>query len=105
MQRTMLGSKINGIKVTKKNKNYSGSITLPSKLMEEADILEYEQVHVVDVTNGQRFVTYAIAGWADEVCVNGAAARKVEVGDKLIVLSYLQVSFNQHPEDWAPVES
>ena len=86
--RIMLKSKIHGIKVTDVNPNYCGSITIDSKLIDETNILEYEQVHVLDVTNGKRFITYAMKGNKDEVCVNGAAAKLVEFDDTLIILSY-----------------
>ena len=86
--RIMLKSKIHGIKVTDVNPHYDGSITIDSNLLQRTEIFEYEQVHVLDVTNGKRFVTYAIAGGKDECCVNGAAARLVEFGDELIILAY-----------------
>src|SRR5688572_23601891 len=81
--RTMLKSKIHRATVTGADVNYEGSITLDPALMEAADILPYEQVHVVDVTNGARLVTYAIEGTrgAGEVVLNGAAARLVDQGD------------------------
>jgi aspartate 1-decarboxylase len=86
--RIMLKSKIHGIKVTDVNANYHGSITIDAKLLRRADILEYEQVHVLDITNGARFETYIIKGGKDECCVNGAAAKLVEFGDTLIILAY-----------------
>jgi aspartate 1-decarboxylase len=86
----MLKSKIHRATVTGADVNYEGSITLDPALMEAADILPYEQVHVVDVNNGARLVTYAIEGprGAGEVVLNGAAARLVNPGDIVIVLSY-----------------
>lgn len=88
--RTMLKSKIHRATVTGADVNYEGSITLDPVLMEAADILPYEQVHVVDVTNGARLVTYAIEGarGEGEVVLNGAAARLVNPGDIVIVISY-----------------
>ena len=86
--RIMLDSKIHSLKVTDCNLRCDGSITIDSKLLEKADIKEYEQVHVLDVTNGKRFITYAIKGEDGEVCVNGAAARLVSFGDSLIILTY-----------------
>jgi len=84
----MLKSKLSGLKVTDASLHYEGSITLDPKLMREADILEYEQVHVLNVSNGKRFVTYAIAGDEGEVCVNGAASHLVDIGDEIMVLAY-----------------
>jgi aspartate 1-decarboxylase len=91
--RTMLKSKIHRATVTGADINYEGSITLDPELMEAADILPYEQVHVVDVNNGARLVTYAIEGirGAGEVVLNGAAARLVNTGDIVIVISYRDV--------------
>ena len=86
--RVMLKSKLYGLHVTDADSRCDGSITLDSKWLHEADILEYEQVHVLNVTNGKRFVTYAISGDENEVCVNGAASLLVEIGDELIVLGY-----------------
>ncbi|CAN5535157.1 N/A [soil metagenome] len=90
MQRVMLKSKIHRATVTGSDLNYVGSITVGSELLEAADILEHEQVHVVDVDNGARFETYAIAGrrGSGELTVNGAAARLVHPGDTVIVFSY-----------------
>jgi aspartate 1-decarboxylase len=89
----MLKSKIHRATVTGADINYEGSITLDPLLMEAADILPYEQVHVVDVTNGARLVTYAIEGGrgSGDVVLNGAAARLVTKGDVVIVLSYNDV--------------
>ena len=90
MQRVMLKSKIHRATLTGSDLNYVGSITVDSELLEAADILEHEQVHVVDVDNGARFETYAIAGQRGscELTVNGAAARLVHPGDTIIVFSY-----------------
>jgi aspartate 1-decarboxylase len=86
--RIMLKSKIHRAHVTDCNIDYEGSITIDRTLMEEADILPYEQVQVLDINNGSRFTTYAIEGGPREICVNGAAARLVSVGDLVIILSY-----------------
>ena len=88
--RTMLKSKVHRATVTDSDLHYVGSITLDPELLEAADILEHEQVHVVDVDNGARFETYTIAGerGSGEVKVNGAAARLVHRGDTVIVISY-----------------
>jgi aspartate 1-decarboxylase len=90
MQRQMLKSKIHRATVTDCNLHYAGSITIDSELIEEADLLPHEQVHVLDVDNGNRFETYVIEGryGAREMCVNGAAARLVQPGDRVIVVSY-----------------
>jgi aspartate 1-decarboxylase len=92
MLRTMCKSKIHRATVTGADLNYIGSITIDPELMEAADLLEYEQVHVVNVNNGARFETYVIPGvpGAGEICLNGAAARLVHPGDKVIVISYGQ---------------
>ena len=92
MQRTMLKSKIHRATVTDSDLHYVGSITIDPDLLEAADILEHEQVHVVDVDNGARFETYTIAGerGSGEMKVNGAAARLVHRGDTIIVISYAQ---------------
>ena len=86
--RTILKSKLCNLKVTDANLHYDGSISLDPELMRKADIIEYEQVHVLNATNGKRFITYAIAGDENEVCVNGAASHLVEIDDEIIVLSY-----------------
>jgi aspartate 1-decarboxylase len=88
MQRTMMKSKIHRATVTGADLNYVGSITLDESLMTAADILEHEQVHVLDVDNGARFETYAIRGGPGDVILNGAAARLVHTGDRVIVISY-----------------
>ncbi len=94
MNRTMLKSKIHRATVTDCDLHYVGSITIDPELLEAADILEHEQVHVVDVDNGARFETYTIAGvpGSGEMKVNGAAARLVHRGDTIIVISYAQYS-------------
>src|SRR5207244_13474131 len=83
--------------VTDPNLDYEGSISIDTELMRAADILAYEQVHVVNVTNGERLVTYAIAGGEGEITLNGAAAHKAKPGDKVIIITYANV-----PEDMAP---
>jgi aspartate 1-decarboxylase len=90
MQRQMLKSKIHRATVTDCNLHYAGSITIDSELMEQADLLPHEHVHVLDVDNGSRFETYVIEGTygSREMCVNGAAARLVQPGDRVIVVSY-----------------
>jgi aspartate 1-decarboxylase len=90
----MLKSKIHRAHVTGANVDYEGSITLDPELMDAADILPFEQVHVLDITNGARLQTYAIEGrrGSGEVVINGAAARMVGEGDLVIVLTYHTVS-------------
>lgn len=92
--RTMLKSKIHRATVTGADVNYEGSITLDPVLMEAADILAYEQVQVLDITNGARLTTYAIRGahGSGDVILNGAAARLVTQGDTVIVLTYTDVA-------------
>ena len=89
--RIMLKSKVHRAHVTETNIDYEGSITIDKRLMEEADILPYEQVQVLNVNNGARFATYAIEGECGEICLNGAAARLVTKGDTVIILSYCHV--------------
>src|SRR5580698_2359800 len=88
MRRRMMKSKIHRATVTDANLDYVGSISLDPELMKLSDILEYEQVTVVDIDNGARFETYAILGGPGEICLNGAAARLVHPGDKVIVITY-----------------
>jgi aspartate 1-decarboxylase len=88
MQRIMMKSKIHRATITGADLNYVGSITLDPRLMELADIREYEQVHVLDIDNGARFETYVIRGEPGDVVLNGAAARLVHRGDTVIVISY-----------------
>ena len=88
MRRRMMKSKIHRATVTSADLNYVGSISLDPALMERADILEWEQVAVLDIDNGARFETYAIVGEPGQVQLNGAAARLVHPGDKVIVLTY-----------------
>ncbi|MCL0095392.1 aspartate 1-decarboxylase [Dehalococcoidia bacterium] len=90
--RMMLKGKIHRARVTEANIDYEGSITIDRTLMEAADILPYEMVHVLDVTNGARLETYAIKGEGGEICINGAAARRVRKGDTVIILAYHLVS-------------
>jgi aspartate 1-decarboxylase len=90
MRRRMLKSKIHRATITDANLHYVGSITVDPDLLEAADILEHEQVAVVDIDNGQRLETYTIAGrrGSGDMCLNGAAARLVQPGDRIIVISY-----------------
>lgn len=94
MRRTMLKSKIHRATITASDLHYVGSITIDPDLLDAADILVHEQVHVVDVDNGARFETYTIAGerGSGVMQVNGAAARLVHTGDTIIVISYADYS-------------
>ncbi|MBI4342312.1 MAG: aspartate 1-decarboxylase [Candidatus Omnitrophica bacterium] len=94
MLRTICKSKLHRATVTEANVHYTGSLTLDAQLMKAADLVPYEQVHVVDVDNGARIVTYCIEGpsGSGTVCVNGAAARLILAGHKVIVISYAQVT-------------
>lgn len=93
MMLTMLKGKIHRATVKQAEVGYIGSITIDSELMKAAGILEYEKVQVADVNNGKRLETYVIAGepGSGMICLNGAAAHYVEVGDKVIIMSYAQV--------------
>jgi aspartate 1-decarboxylase len=93
MKRTMLKSKIHRATVTEANIEYEGSITIDSDLLRAADILPWEQVDVLDITNGARLQTYVIEGEAGsgEICINGAAAHLVKPHDLVIICSYAQV--------------
>ncbi len=99
--RIMLKSKIHRACVTEVNIDYEGSITIDKKLMEEADILPYEQVQVLNINNGARFTTYAIKGESGEICINGAAARLAFKGDIVIILSYCHVE-DEEARNFAP---
>jgi aspartate 1-decarboxylase len=88
----MFKSKIHRGRVTGSDLNYVGSITVDADLLDAADILEHELVHVLDIDNGARFETYTIAGarGSGDMCINGAAARLVHTGDRVIVVSYAE---------------
>lgn len=93
MQRTMCKSKIHRATVTDANLNYEGSITIDEDLMDAADLLPYEKVQIVNNNNGSRFETYIIKGkrGTGSICLNGAAARLVQPGDIVIIISYVQL--------------
>ena len=90
MIRSMCKSKIHRARVTDANLNYIGSVTIDEDLMDAAEIIEYEEVHVLDINNGQRFVTYALKGerGSGVICINGAAARLVSKDDLVIIVSF-----------------
>jgi len=102
MQRIMMKSKIHRATITGADLKYVGSITLDPRLMELADIREHEQVHVLDIDNGARFETYAIEGGPGDVILNGAAARLVHPGDKIIIITYADYE-QAELEGYAPV--
>ncbi|GAA5522506.1 aspartate 1-decarboxylase [Fodinibius salicampi] len=90
----MFKSKLHQMKVTEANLHYEGSITIDKELLDEAGILPYEKVQVVNITNGARLETYTIPGEAGSrtCCLNGAAARKTQVGDRVIIISYAEMT-------------
>ncbi len=92
MQRTMLKSKIHRATVTGANLDYQGSVTIDPLLMEAADVLHHERIEIYNVTNGERFATYAIPGTRGkgEICINGAAAHKASAGDIVILATYAE---------------
>lgn len=93
MRLNMLKGKIHRATVVQAELNYVGSITVDADLLDASGILEYEKVHIVDIDNGARFETYTIAGerGSGMICLNGAAARCVQVGDKIILMAYCDV--------------
>ncbi len=103
MKLTMFKSKLHQMKVTEANLHYEGSITIDKELLEKAGILPYEKVQVVNITNGARLETYTIPGDAGSrtCCLNGAAARKTQVGDRIIVISYAEMT-PEEAEDFKP---
>lgn len=94
MQITLLKSKIHRAKVTQADIDYVGSITIDSDLLSESGIMEYEKVQIADVNNGNRFETYTIGGEAGSgiICLNGAAAKCVNVGDTIIIMAYADMT-------------
>ena len=94
MELTLLKAKIHRATVTQADLDYVGSITIDSNLLAESGIMEYEMVAIADIDNGSRFETYAIAGEAGSgiICLNGAAAKCVNVGDKVIIMAYAQMT-------------
>ena len=93
----VLKSKIHLVSVTEANLHYVGSITIDEDLMDAANLIANEKVHVLDINNGERFVTYIIKGkrGSGDICLNGAAARKVIVGDVVIIMSYAMLDFQE----------
>ncbi|PTF84737.1 aspartate 1-decarboxylase [Staphylococcus chromogenes] len=97
MIRTMMNSKIHRARVTESNLNYVGSITIDQDILDAVDILPNEKVAIVNNNNGARFETYVIAGkrGGGQICLNGAASRLVEVGDVVIIMTYVQLDENE----------
>jgi aspartate 1-decarboxylase len=97
MRVEMLYSKIHRATVTDANLNYVGSITIDEELMEEANLLVGQKVDIVNINNGERFSTYVIKGKRGnrDICLNGAAARKVHPGDKIIIIAYANMSIEE----------
>ena len=93
----VMNSKIHRAKVTDANLNYIGSVTIDEDWMDEVGILTNQQVHIVNVTNGERLVTYAIPGerGSGTVCLNGAAAHKASVGDTVIIIAYASMDYGE----------
>ncbi|MEL7833431.1 aspartate 1-decarboxylase [Fodinibius sp. Rm-B-1B1-1] len=103
MKLTMFKSKLHQMKVTEANLHYEGSITIDQELLDESGILPYEKVQVVNITNGERLETYTIPGDAGSrvCCLNGAAARKTQVGDRVIIISYAEMT-PEEAKDFKP---
>ncbi|MCI0703262.1 MAG: aspartate 1-decarboxylase [Planctomycetia bacterium] len=93
MRRFMMKSKLHRATVTETNLDYEGSLTIDQDLLDAADILPHEQIHVWDVTNGTRLVTYALSGerGSKTVCVNGAGAHLIEPGDVVIIATFAEI--------------
>ncbi|MDR3119006.1 MAG: aspartate 1-decarboxylase [Mediterranea sp.] len=93
----VLKSKLHGVRVTEANLNYMGSITIDEDLMDTANMIAGEKVLIVDNNNGERFETYIIKGerGSGQICLNGAAARKVQPGDIVIIMSYAFMDFEE----------
>lgn len=99
----ILKSKIHRVKVTQAELHYVGSVTIDEELMDAANIIEHEKVQIVNVNNGERFETYVIKGerGSGVICLNGPAARKAQVGDIIIIISYATMSFEE-AKSWKP---
>jgi aspartate 1-decarboxylase len=93
----VLKSKIHRVTVTEANLNYIGSITIDEDLMDAANLIQFEKVHILNINNGERFTTYIIKGerGSGTICLNGAAARKVQCGDVILIVSYAQMDFEE----------
>jgi|SRR5450432_683244 len=104
MRRSLFKSKIHRATVTDADLDYEGSVTIDLELMQAADILPYEHVHIWNVTNGSRLSTYALAGEAGSgvICINGAAARHAQPGDKVIIATFAEME-EAEARLWKPV--
>ena len=93
----VLKSKLHRVKVTEANLNYIGSVTIDEDLMDAANLIENEQVHILNYNNGERFITYVIKGerGSGVICLNGPAALKVSVGDHVVIISYASMDFEK----------
>ena len=94
-QRCFLSAKIHGVTITEANLEYRGSLSIDTKLMKTVGILPYEQVDVYNMDNGERLTTYAIPGEPGQICLNGAAAHKGEVGQRVIIATYMWLDENE----------
>lgn len=103
MNRIMFKSKLHRARITQADLYYEGSLTIDVDLMKLADLVAYEKVSVVNINNGERFETYVIPGTAGsrDICLNGAAARKGQVGDEVIIISYTSVP-DEEAQSWHP---
>ncbi len=104
MQRYFLKCKIHRATITQANLNYAGSITIDENLLDSAGISEYEKVHVLDITNGNRLETYTIKGKRDsgEICINGAAAHLIQKGHLVIIVAYCSLN-NSEIQNYNPI--
>lgn len=102
MNITILKSKIHRATVTDANLDYEGSISIDTKLIKKANMHNFEKVDVLNVNNGARFSTYIIPGKDGEICLNGAAARMAQKGDKVIIVTYTQIE-EEKADSWQPV--
>lgn len=93
----LVKSKLHRVSITEANLNYIGSLTIDEDLMDAANLIEFEKIQVVDINNGERLETYVIKGerGSGVICMNGAAARKVHVGDIIIIISYASMDFEE----------
>ncbi len=91
MKHVFLNIKLHGATVTEANLNYEGSISIDKNLLKETGLYPFEKVDIYNINNGERFSTYIIPGKEGEIALNGAAARKVQVGDKIIIVSYVEL--------------
>ena len=94
-QRCFLSAKIHGATISEANLDYRGSLSIDTKLMKTVGIMPYEQVNVYNVDNGERLTTYAIPGEPGQICLNGAAAHKGEVGQRIIIATYMWLDENE----------